>query len=110
MLLLLVSVIGAADGFQLHSAPRPCSRVLPRYGVFDNLVDGFKEMAKEATVQHVLLPTEKDAMAAYEEIEAQGLASIGRVAQERSECGSSKKTPDAKMSQLRGQPGELVFR
>ena len=52
MLLLLIAVLlGASDGFQLRScsSPRPRARALPRYGVFDNLVDGFKEMAKEVS-------------------------------------------------------------
>lgn len=37
------------------------------------------------------------------------MESFGEYAREHSTCGSSKKTPDAKMSQLRGNPGEMKF-
>jgi hypothetical protein len=71
------------------------------------------QATSEATVQHILLDTEPAALELRRTIEKdkKGLSveSFGEYAREHSTCGSSKKTPDAKMSQLRGNPGEMKF-
>jgi len=81
-------------------------------GLFDGLVAGIREQGREVSVQHVLLSTEAAAKAVWNELVTEGPSpeTVGRVAREKSECGSAKKSPDARLAQLRGQPGELVFR
>ena len=81
-------------------------------GFLDNVIGGAKEALREVTVQHVLVSSQSDAWEVYEAIEQEGASSevVGRYAAARSSCGSAKKRPDMKMPQLRGAPGELVFR
>mmetsp|Transcript_14047 Transcript_14047/g.20755 ORF Transcript_14047/g.20755 Transcript_14047/m.20755 type:complete len:203 (+) Transcript_14047:86-694(+) len=81
-----------------------------RYGFLDGILSDLKDRSREATVQHVLVPTKEEATEIYKEISRAGSDSIGSIAKAKSICGSSKKSPDAKLAQLRGAPGELKFR
>lgn len=114
-----------------------CRRVpsAPAMGWLDEVVGKVKDATCEVTVQHILLPTQSDARDLWRELEAAEVTSesFGRAAAARSTCespppgssalktltetpvialagGSAKKQPDMKMPQLRGAPGELVFR
>ena len=113
-----------------------CRRVpsAPAMGWLDDVVGKVKDATREVTVQHILLPSQSDARDLWRELEAAGVTSesFGRAAAARSTCespshgsalktltetpvialagGSAKKRPDMKMPQLRGAPGELVFR
>ena len=100
------------DGFCPQSRPllQPLRGDTARFGLLDGIVSGIQEATKEVTVQHVLVPTKDKAASVFAGVKECGVESIGRFAQEASECGSAKKRPDAKMSQLRGEPGELSFR
>ena len=114
-----------------------CRRVppAPAMGWLDDVVGKVKDTTREVTVQHILLPSQSDARDLWRELEATEVTSesFGRAAAARSTCespspvgsalktltetpvialagGSAKKRPDMKMPQLRGAPGELVFR
>lgn len=80
----------------------------PHLGFFDDV----KERLREVTVQHILVTEEVDALEIYDSILSEGATAsvVGRFAASRSTCGSAKKTPEAKLQLLRGQPGELTFR
>jgi len=86
-------------------------------GLLDDVAGAFREavqeFTQEATVQHILVPTQAQARELYDSlVEAGDVSSeaMGRAAQQYSTCGSAKKRPDARMAQLRGVPGELKFR
>ena len=84
----------------------------PLMSLLDDLLGGAKEALREVTVQHVLVESKTDAWSIYEGIKAEGASSevVGKYAAAKSTCGSAKKRPDAKLSMLRGAPGELAFR
>lgn len=113
------------EAFCFHSAHHACLRAhLQRsharraktlsMGFFDDIVGAAKENFREVTVQHVLVNSQSEALEIFENIAAEEesdmSALIGKFAVERSTCGSAKKSPTAKLSLLRGQPGELRFR
>eukprot|EP00282_Hemiselmis_andersenii_P018594 CAMPEP_0172044370 /NCGR_PEP_ID=MMETSP1041-20130122/26757_1 /TAXON_ID=464988 /ORGANISM="Hemiselmis andersenii, Strain CCMP439" /LENGTH=116 /DNA_ID=CAMNT_0012702853 /DNA_START=160 /DNA_END=506 /DNA_ORIENTATION=+ len=78
--------------------------------LFDGLKNAIADATREVKVQHILVDKQSEAVDLRRRLEKEGLDSFGSFAQQYSTCGSSKKTPTAKMSQLRGEPGELVFR
>ena len=108
----------------------------PAMSWLDDVVGKVKDATREVTVQHILLPSQSDARDLWRELQAAEVTSesFGRAAAARSTCelpsptigshnetltqcsrsrlagGSAKKRPDTKMPQLRGAPGELVFR
>ena len=83
-----------------------------------NLFEGFANKVREsvadatrsATVQHILVKTEKEALDIRQKIANDGLQSFGGYAAKFSLCGSANKKPDAKLAQLVGLPGEMTFR
>lgn len=89
----------------VHNAPMTM-------GFFDDALAAAKEAVREVSVQHILVDSQSQAFAIYDSIMEEGATPevVGRYAQTKSTCGSSKKKPDANLSQLRGQPGELKFR
>ncbi|KAJ1486726.1 hypothetical protein T484DRAFT_1942938 [Baffinella frigidus] len=88
----------------------------PRMGLFDDLASKVRGAMEEATVQHILVKTESEAVTIRKEMsKAAGKAPVtpqqfGEYAARHSTCGSAKKTPGANMAQLRGLPGEMSFR
>lgn len=103
----------AVPGFVMPGSARavaPMVRVAspPHLGFFDDV----KEKLREVKVQHILVEDEAAANKVYESIVSEGASAetVGRFAASQSTCGSAKKTPNAKLQLLRGQPGELTFR
>jgi len=115
---LLLALLGISDAFGFSVSTVMSGRVqrrAPSMNFLDNIAKKFEESMQEVTVQHVLLPTQFDAINLYEEILSEELQPItpkafGRIAASRSSCGSAKKKPEAMLAQLRGRPGELKFR
>ena len=99
-------------------AARAARHARARMGLLDDVAaayrDAIQEFTQEATVQHILVPTQSKARELYDSLleEAGGASSdaVGSAARQHSTCGSAKKRPDARMAQLRGAPGELKFR
>ena len=87
-------------------------RATLRMNLFDNIAKAVAQSMQEVTVQHILLPGQTDAVNLYDQMTEEPVSpeAMGKYAALRSQCGSAKKRPDARMSQLRGQPGELKFR
>eukprot|EP00286_Rhodomonas_abbreviata_P020327 CAMPEP_0181304772 /NCGR_PEP_ID=MMETSP1101-20121128/9343_1 /TAXON_ID=46948 /ORGANISM="Rhodomonas abbreviata, Strain Caron Lab Isolate" /LENGTH=170 /DNA_ID=CAMNT_0023410581 /DNA_START=265 /DNA_END=777 /DNA_ORIENTATION=- len=83
-------------------------------GLFDSVASKLKgslaDATKEVRVQHILVGTEREAVEIRKKIAKDGLDSFGDYAVQYSTCGSAKKRPDAKLAQLRGTPGEMIFR
>eukprot|EP00281_Chroomonas_sp_CCMP1168_P004779 CAMPEP_0206268354 /NCGR_PEP_ID=MMETSP0047_2-20121206/31661_1 /ASSEMBLY_ACC=CAM_ASM_000192 /TAXON_ID=195065 /ORGANISM="Chroomonas mesostigmatica_cf, Strain CCMP1168" /LENGTH=118 /DNA_ID=CAMNT_0053696665 /DNA_START=72 /DNA_END=424 /DNA_ORIENTATION=- len=81
-------------------------------GLFDGLVSKFADATREVTVQHILVEKEQEAVELRKKLakEKNLAARFGEYAAQYSTCGSAKKTPDAKLAQLRGEPGEMKFR
>lgn len=90
------------------------ARVQPAMNLFDGIASKLKEsvsdLTKEVKVQHILVESESQAVEIRKKISKEGLETFGKYAQTYSTCGSAKKAPDAKLAQLRGLPGEMVFR
>ena len=114
---LLCLLVACADAFTITATRAAVSTSLrsvqPRLNFLDGIVKGLQDSFKEATVQHVLVGSQMEALAIYDAIEAEeGPRSkiIGRYARQKSTCGSAKKSPDAKLGLLKGLPGELKFR
>ena len=124
---LLVALLGCqAYGIGIHIPARRATHTthathathaargtLLRMNLFGDLAKKVERQLQEVTVQHILLPTQFDAIGLFDEIMAEGEVTperMGQLAAARSTCGSAKKKPDAMLSQLRGQPGELKFR
>ena len=112
--LVALLVLAAANGLVSTRRRRPPATA--RYGFFDELVDGVRakiaESQQECTAQHVLVGSRMQALQIERALKEEGVSpeSVGRAAQLYSTCGSAKKTPDASLRMLRGQPGELVFK
>ena len=91
-------------------------RTIASAGFFDDIFTSVKssiaEVTKEVSVQHVLVPNRLMALKLQQQLRDVGVTpeTVGSCAQQFSTCGSAKKTPDARMPQLRGRPGELVFK
>ena len=109
----MLPLVLAAPGFVMPgrtAAAAPLVRVAspPHLGFFDDVKENFREV----TVQHILVAEEADALEIYDSISSEGASAsvVGKFAASRSTCGSAKKTPNAKLQLLRGQPGELKFR
>lgn len=117
--LLIAAILASAEGFRFapsvampHDAPR---RSLPmaQMNIFADFAGKFQEKIRKVTVQHILVPSQDEALEIWEALREEAdltPAAFGEVALARSTCGSAKKRPDAKMAQLRGNPGELTFR
>ena len=116
MRLVIIGALALAGvaGFAAPTRRRASSRL--RMGLFDDLANsvkqGLAEATQEVTVQHVLVDSKVKALQIERGLLEEGVTSesVGRAAQRFSTCGSAKKRPDARMAQLRGAPGELVFR
>ena len=104
----------AAFSSGVRQAIHPASRssASPSCSLLDDALASAKEQFREVTVQHILVDTQMDANDIYEAIRKEGAtpAVVGRFAASQSTCGSAKKSPDAKLGLLRGNPGEIKFR
>ena len=116
--LLLAALLSLVAAFSISPPNFECTRrsasskshraAAPSMGFFDDV----KETFREVTVQHVLVNSQSEAIQIYEALLEEGPSpeAVGRYAVAKSTCGSAKKTPDKKLAQLRGMPGELKFR
>ena len=114
-LVLLLTTVCSCAGWSPPQTRPPSRRVDTSRlsaGFFDGLAANVAAMNQEVTVQHVLVDDKDVALKLRRELEDRGVSpeAVGACAVEHSTCGSAKKTPDAQMRQLRGRPGELVFK